>query len=278
MGTVRIVTDSTADIPASLCARLQITVVPAYVQVEGQSYADGIGISRDEFYRRLPSFRTPPTTAVPPIEEFVRAYRSVGAQVKEVIVLTVSSALSSMYQVALLAARRVQELRVHVVDSRQATMGHGWLAIAAAEAAAAGAEGPEILRLIEEMRPRVYVRAALDTLEYLRRSGRVNWARTKAAQLLRIKPIVAVVDGTVREQGRTRTMPQAIERLVEFVRALGPLERLAILHTASPHVGILRQRLASLFPVREVLTTLATTAIGAHTGPGGLGVAAVKAR
>jgi DegV family protein with EDD domain len=275
---VRIVTDSTADVPLDIAARWRITVVPAYVQIEGRAYQDGIGLSRDRFYERLPGLRSLPTTAAPSIDEFAHAYQSLANQAKELVVLTVSSTLSSIYNVAQLAARKVREPRVHVVDSHLATMGHGWLAIAAAEAAASGASTDEVLRLVEEMKPRVHVRAALDTLEYVRRGGRVSWARAKAAQILHIKPIVSLVAGGVQEQGRTRTMHQAIERLVEFVRGLGPLERLAVLHTATPEVEGLRQRLEDLFSPAELLTIVATTAIGTHVGPRAVGVAAVTAR
>jgi DegV family protein with EDD domain len=274
---VRIVTDSTADVPADLLAQWRITVVPVYVEIDGRSYADGIGFSRERFYAELPTMKRVPTTAAPSIEEFVGAYRSLAGQAKDLVVLTVSSTFSSIYNVAQLAARKVSAPRVHVVDTEQVTMGHGWLVIAAAEAATAGASVSEVLGLIEAMKPRVRVRAVLSTLEYVRRGGRVGWARAKAAELLRIKPIVEVVAGKVLEQGRTRTMQGAIDRLVAYVRALGRLERLAVLHTAAPEVQQLRQRLAELWPGRELLTIAATTAIGTHVGPRALGVAAVTA-
>ncbi len=274
---VRIVTDSTADVPAELAAQWRITVVPAYVEIGGRSYADGIGFSRERFYAELPTMERVPTTAAPSIEEFVRAYQSLADQAKELIVLTVSSTFSSIYNVAQLAARKVLMPRVHVVDTEQVTMAHGWLVIAAAEAAAAGARAGEILGLIEAMKPRVRLRAVLSTLEYVRRGGRVGWARARAAEMLRIKPIVDVVAGKVVEQGRTRTMQGAIERLVAFVRGLGRLERLAILHTATPEVNQLHQCLAELLPGRDLPTIVATTAIGTHVGPRALGVAAVTA-
>jgi DegV family protein with EDD domain len=275
---VRIVTDSTADVPPAVAAQWAITVVPAYVQVAGQSFADGDGFDREAFYQHMADFGSPPTTAAPPIEEFGRAYAGLATQARELVVLTVSSTLSSIYNVAQLAARVVREPRVHVVDSLLASMGHGWLAIAAAEAAKAGASASEILHMIEELRPRVHVRAVLNTIEYLRRSGRVGWARAKAAQVLRIKPIIEIVNGQVHERGRTRTMQQAIERLAEWVLGLGPLERMAVLHTGAPEVGRLVERMTELLPARELLTTVATTAIGTHVGPGALGVAVVTAR
>jgi DegV family protein with EDD domain len=183
-----------------------------------------------------------------------------------------------MYNVAHLGAREVPDLRVHVVDSGQVTMGLGWMAIAAAEAAAEGRSVPEILALLEDVKHRVRVYAILDTLEYLRRSGRVSWAQAKAAQVLRIKPIVELLLGQVGDLGRTRTRRRAIARLVELTRALGPLERLAILHTYAPEAQTLRHRLADLCSPEQLLTVAVTTIIGAHVGPQGLGVAAVIAK
>ena len=188
----------------------------------------------------------------------------------------VSTNLSGMYNVARLGAQDVPELEIHVVDSEQVTMGLGWMVIAAAQAAATGQSVQEILDLVERMKPRVHVYAMLDTLEYLRRSGRVSWARAKAAHILRIKPIVEVLLGKVRDVGRVRTRHRAVEQLIEHTRALGPLERLAILHTYAPEVESLRSRLADLSPSR-LLTVAVTTIIGAHVGPRGLGVAAVTA-
>jgi len=281
MNRVHILTDSTSDVPAEVASRLGIIVVPAYIQMGNQSYRDAPspeGLSREEFYSQLPTMSVVPTTAVPPAHEFAMAYRSLVGEADEVIAIVLSGSLSGMYNVACLGAQDVPELKVHVVDSGQVTMGLGWMVIAAAEAAAEGRSAEEILALIEGLKPRVHVYAMLDTLEYLCRSGRVSWARAKAADLLRIKPIVEAVLGKVRDMGRTRTRRRAIERLVELARALGPLERLAILHTYAPEVEEFRNCLANLCPSENFVTTAVTTIIGAHVGPRGLGVAAVTSR
>ena len=281
MSRLRIITDSTSDVPPEVAAQLRITVVPAYVQVGSCSYRDdGADLRREEFYTQLPTMPVAPTTAVPPAHEFTSAYRSLVGEADEVIAIVVSSSLSGMYNVAHLAAQEVPELKVHVVDSGQVTMGLGWIVIAAAEAAANGKGTAEVLALIEGMKPRVRVYAILDTLEYLRRSGRVSWARAKAAQILRIKPILEVFLSQVRNLGRTRTRRRAIERLVGFVRGLGPLERLAVLHTYAPGLEDFRNRLVEcstlLCSSDQVLTVAVTTIIGAHVGPRGLGVAIVS--
>jgi DegV family protein with EDD domain len=280
MSRVRIVTDSTSDVPPEVAARLGIIVVPAYVQIGNRSYRDGpsMGLSRKEFYTQLPTMPVVPTTAVPPAHEFAMAYRSLIGTADEVITIVVSANLSGMYSVARLGAQDLPGLRVHVVDSGQATMGLGWMAIAAAEAAASGKSTHEILALVEDMKSRVCVYAMLDTLEYLRRSGRVSWARARAAHILRIKPIVQLLLGKVRDVGQVRTTRRAIDRLVEFTRALGPLERLAILHTYASGVDELRHRLVDLCSPTQLLTVAVTTIIGAHVGPRALGVAAVVAK
>lgn len=285
MSRVRILTDSTSDIPPQMVERLRIAVVPAYVQIGNRSYRDEPspgGLGREAFYDQLPSMLVVPTTAVPPAHEFATAYRSLGGEAKDIIAIVLSATLSGMYNVALLGAREVPEVNVHVVDSEQLTMGIGWMVIAAAEAAAEGKSAQEILALIENIKPRVHVYAILDTLEYMRRSGRVSWAQAKAAQMLRIKPIVEVLLGQVKDVGRTRTRRRAIEQLVELTCALGPLERLAILHTYAPDLEAFRRRLAEraahLCPPEPYPTVVVTTIIGAHIGPRALGVAAVAAK
>jgi len=277
---VRILTDSTSDIPLDVAERLHITVVPAYVQIAGRSYRDAPSsgtFSREEFYAKLPDMPSLPTTAVPPAHEFSLAYRRLADEADEVIAIVLSADLSGMYNVARLGAQDVEGVKVHVVDSGQLTMGLGWMVIAAAEAAAEGRSAADILALVNEMKSRVYVYAVLDTLEYLRRSGRVSWVRAKAAQLLRIKPVLQVLLGKVTDLGQTRTRRRSIERLVELARSHQPLERLAILHSCAPDVEELRSRLLDLCPSEQVFTVAITTIIGAHVGPRGLGVAVVAA-
>jgi DegV family protein with EDD domain len=278
MSRVRIVTDSTSDVPLEIAERLRISVVPAYVQIGDRSYRDGSatgGLRREEFYAQLPDMPTMPTTAVPPAHDFAAAYRDLIGEAEEVVAIVISANLSGMYNAAHLGAQEVPELKVHIVDSEQVSMGLGWMVIAAAEAAAKGGNAQDIMSIIRDIKPRVRVFAMLDTLEYLRRSGRVGWARAAAAHVLRIKPIVEVLHGIVGNKGRARTRRRAVEQLVELTRALGPLERLAILHTYAPDLDEFRRHLADLCPFEPSPVVAVTTIIGAHVGPRGLGVAAV---
>lgn len=279
MQAVRIVTDSTADIPPELVERLQITVVPAYVQMEGNSLRDGEEITREEFYRRLPDLEEVPTTAAPPAHEFTVAFRSLIGQAEEVVAVLLSTTLSAMFNSAYIGAQDVdeEELKIHLVDSGQVAMGLGWQAIIAAEAAAAGKSASHILTLLEDVRPRTRVVTMLDSLEYLRRSGRVDWARAAAARLLRIKPLLEVYEGKVDLTGRVRTRRSALDRVMEMTAALGNLDRLAVVHTGASDVEAFRARLGALFPVEHILVSQVGPVVGTHTGPNALGVAAVVA-
>lgn len=277
MQRVRILTDSTADVPADLVERLGIVVVPAYVQFDGKSLRDGEQISREEFYQLLRTLKRPPTTAVPPAEEFATTFRGLVGKAKEVVAILLSTTLSGMYNAAWLGSQAVPELRVHLVDSRQLTMGMGWQVVAAAEAAANGKGSEEILALLADLQPRIHVLAMLDGLDHLQHSGRVEWARAMAVRLLRIKPLIEVYDGRVALAGRVRTRRRALERLVEMTAALGPLERLAVVHTAAPDVEAFCQRLGRVFPRDRMLVIEVGPVVASHIGPRALGVAAVVA-
>jgi len=278
MDYARIVTDSTADVPAEIAEELQISVVPAYVQFGERSYRDGIELSREAFFDRLPDMEEIPTTAVPPVDEWVDTYRDLVGKAERVIAITLSATLSGMHDVAQVAAREVPELDIQVVDSRQVTMGHGLQVIAAAEAARDGKDGDDILRMLSDMRSRVHVFALLDTLSYVRRGGRVGWAQAMVAQILNIKPILEVIEGAVDNIGRVRTRKQGLEKLIEIVQSHTPLERLSVIHTVAPEAEHLRERLAELTAPDRIISTVVNTVIGAHVGPKGLGVALVTAR
>lgn len=277
MQRVRILTDSTADVPASLAERLGIVVVPAYVQFDGKSLRDGDQISREAFYRLVHTLKKPPTTAVPPAEEFAAAFRGLVGQTEEVIAILLSTTLSGMYNVAWLGSQAVPELKIHLVDSRQLAMGLGWQVILAAEAAAEGKSGEEILAFLSDLQPRIRVLAMLDGLDHLQHSGRVEWARAMAVRLLRIKPLIEVRDGEVVLIGRVRTRRRAVERLVEMTAALGPLERLAVMHSAAPDVERFCRRLGAIFPPDQTLVTQVGPVVGTHIGPHALGVAVITA-
>jgi DegV family protein with EDD domain len=272
---IAIVTDSTSDLPPEIVDSYPIYVVPAILNIDGHSLEDGSGISRTEFYDRLPSMHTLPTTSSPSVGSFQKLYEKVfqlGAD--RILSLHAPAALSGIYNAARLAAQDFGE-RVSVVDSGSLTLGLGFQAMAASEASRAGASFTEVMAHVEDVRQRVHITAMLDTFEYVRRSGRVSWAKAMFGSLLNIKPFVGVKEGAVLRLGETRTRQKGVERLREMLTALGALERLAILHTNIEAEA--RQFLASLsqpLPATVFIVNV-TTVIGTHVGPKAMGFTAV---
>jgi len=269
------VTDSTADIPSDLAGKHGIEIVPALINICGNSYADGIEISREEFYTRLPDLNPPPTTSSPSVGSFQERYEKLlRAGADFVISIHPPNDLSGIYNAARLAAEAFGQ-RIKVLDGGQLSLGLGFQVILAAEAAAHGAVLDEVTTLVGSVRQRVRLAALLDTIEYVHRSGRVSWAVAKIGGILRLQPLIELRYGIVYRLGQARTRLQGIERLVETLNSWGPLERLAVLHTNAESAA--RQLLAevrSKVTVQPLLVNV-TTAIGTHVGPNGLGFTAV---
>jgi DegV family protein with EDD domain len=273
---VKIVTDSTADIPPELAG--DITVVPCFVQFGETSYLDGVDITREQFYARLTSDPVLPKTAAPSAGIFEETYRRVAADGDEVISLHVASTLSGMLNSARLGAEAVPEAHVTVYDSETVTMSLGWMCVAAARAARQSQSVAQIIALLDDMKTRAHVFAALDTLDFLRRSGRVSWASAMMGQLLNVKPIVGVYRGVVSLLERVRTRTRSVQRLEELVTGLGKLDSLAVLHTTAQEAAQqLARNLAHLAPPPIPVIEI-TPVIGTHVGPNGLGLAAIVKR
>ena len=275
-----LVTDSTCDLPADLIQRFGIEVVPTILIIEGQQYADGAGISRNDFYARLPAMKIFPTTAAPSIGEFSARYlRLLEAGCDHILSIHAASQLTAICSIAGQAANDFPN-KITVVDSGSLSLGIGFQALAAAEAAESGADVESALASIADTRRRLRVSAALDTMDYLRRSGRVPAAITFLGGMLNIKPLVEITDGQLKPVGAVRTTSQADARMATFLKAGLPLERLAILHTGAESRA--RAFLARLMDEsrrelpHDILMVNVTTVIGAHVGPNGLGFAAVR--
>ncbi len=272
---ISLVTDSTSDVPADLAEQYGIEVVPALININGKSYTDGVEISREEFYTRLPGLKPPPTTSAPSVGSFQERYEKLlKTGTDSVLSIHPPNELSGVFNAARLAAQEFGQ-RVKVLDSGQASLGLGFQVILAAEAAAKGAFQNEVLALVDSIRKRVRVTALLETIEYVRRSGRVSWAVAMIGGLLRLQPLIELRYGVVHRLGQARTRLQGIERLVETLNSWGPLERLAILHTnAESAARQLLEEVKSKVSAPPLLVNV-TTAIGTHVGPNGLGFAAV---
>jgi DegV family protein with EDD domain len=273
-----IVTDSTSDLPKYLAEQHEIEVIPTILILDGKEYADGNGISRDDFYDQLPSLRTPPTTATPSIGDFASRYDSLFARgCDHVISIHPPGKLTTIVNSARQAAQDFPG-KITVVDSLSLSLGLGFQALAAAEAAENGLDAA--LGAINSTRERLKVYAALETMEYLRRSGRVPGAIAAVGGLLSIKPLIELAEGEVKAIGAVRTTSQANQRMLNLLLQGGGQERLAVLHTgaesrAKDFLNTLMQTASQSVP-RDILLVNVTTVIGTHVGPHGLGFAAVR--
>jgi DegV family protein with EDD domain len=270
-----IVTDSTCDIPMDLVERLSIYVVPNILIIDGKSIADDPSFSRQEFYARLPTMGSLPTTATASSGTYLAMYEGLFQQgYEQILSLHVSRSLSGIFNAASVAAQSFSG-RVFVIDSQQVSLGLGFQVLAAAEAARRGLGIDSITEQINNIRRRLRLIAMLDTLDYVRRSGRVSWARASLGSFLNLKPFIEVKDGKVYRVGEARTRNKGIARLVEMLGSLGPLDQLAILHTNAESDA--SQLLESMRPqvATHPLLVNVTTVIGTHVGPNGLGFVSV---
>lgn len=273
--SIAFVTDSTADLPAALASRYAIEVVPALVNIHGKSYADGIEISREEFYRLLPRLNPPPTTSAPSVGSFQKVYEKLLARGAETILsIHAASRLSGIFNAARVAAQEFRE-RVKVLDSEQLSLGIGFQVLAGAEVARKSGLLEDVLAAVESVRRRVRVVALLDSIEYVRRSGRVSWAKAIIGTVLHLQPLVELRFGQVRRLGQVRTRLQGLRQLKDELLSWGPLERLAVLHTnAETAAQQLLEEVGTQSLTPPFLANV-TTAIGVHVGPNALGLAAV---
>jgi DegV family protein with EDD domain len=275
-----VVTDSTSDLPTDLVQQFGIEVVPTNLIIEGQQYADGAGISRDDFYARLPDMKVFPTTAAPSIGEFSTRYQKLfDSGCDHILSIHPASQLTAICNIAGQAAADFPN-RVTVVDSGFLSLGAGFQVLVAAESAESNLDLATVLASIADTRRRVRVYAALDTMEFLRRSGRVPTAITILGGMLSIKPVIELTEGQIKPAGVVRTMSQADQRMAVLLKAELPLERLAILHTGAESRArnfLARSMDESRHELpRDILIVNVTTVIGTHVGPNGLGIAVVR--
>lgn len=271
--TIRIVTDSTCDLPPEIIEQYGISVIPCYLNVDGKSYLDGIEMTRPQFYAGLPNFKSPPTTSAPGLGTFIQLYNRLAEQgATGIISIHISGTLSNVVKVAELAASEVTAVPVHVFDSTNLSLATGLLAYVATRAAQAGDSLQKIVDLISDTAKRTYTFAALDTLEFLKRSGRVSWLVSGIGALLQLKPLMKM-NNSIAQAERVRTGAKAVQRLLELVGTLGPLEHLSVVHTHSlERAAQLRELAKPLFPAGEPsFTGEVTPTIGSHIGPGAYG-------
>jgi DegV family protein with EDD domain len=275
--TLKIVTDSTCDLPQKVIADLGITVVPMFINIGDKGYLDGVEITRENFYTNLPEYSAHPTTSTQGMDAFTRVFQTLAFEgATEILSIHVAKSLSATVDVARRAADEFTIIRVAVRDSGQLSMGIGFQVELAAQMANAGRKMQEIQAALDDLLPRIFVAAGLDTLDYLRRSGRMNALMTGIGSLLQLKPILTMING-LPESERIRTAVRAEDRLVSMLAEHHPIERFALLHThTAEKAAAFRSRVAHLIPTGQEYSMDITPVIGTHIGPGAVGFAVIS--
>lgn len=275
--SVAIVTDSTSDLPEYDAQELGIHVVPAVLTVENETLVDGIGITRAELYKRMPDLSKPVTTAAPSPAAFSNVYENLLARgIKQVLSIHVSSKLSGMLNVANQAAAAFKD-RVHLFDSEQVSLGLAYQAKEAAIMAIRGSKLSMVIEAAKHAREKTKLIAFIDTLEYLRRGGRVSWLSAGLGNILQVKLLLEIANGLVEQLDRVRTKSKALDKLRTHARSWGPLKRLGIPHAAAPETAsALADELRPLSENPPEIVDV-TPVIGAHVGPGAVGIVGMQA-
>lgn len=279
MSTVKIVTDSTADIPPALLRELDIDVVPLYINFGEETYRAGIDLTNEQFYRLLHESPTPPTTTAPPTIVFEQTYRRLAQQYDAIISIHISSHLSTAYKAAAQARERlpVSLARIDVVDSHSASMGMGLTVLAAARMAREGVPAEEIVRAVHHRVQHTHSVFFVDTVEHLDRSGRVSMVPNLLSSMSRIKPLLLIDEGHIVPYERTRTRAKAIDGLYTFIEDFPNVHEVAVMYSTTPEdVEKLLDKLMLIFPRDNILCAEYGPALGTHLGPGAMGVAAYE--
>jgi DegV family protein with EDD domain len=272
---VRIVTDSSADLTEDEASELGVEVVPLSIRFGAEEYTDGVDLSVAEFYDKLAASPELPETSAPSPGAFEAAYRRhAEAGADAVVCITLSSGLSATIQSAQNGATALEgELDVRVVDSRSITAGLGTLVRTASEAATRGAGADEIVALVEDMAGRTRILGALDTLDNLKKGGRIGGAQALLGSLLSIKPLLDISTGEVAEAGRARTRRKALEWLRDQVFEKPTVEHLTVAHGMAPDLDDMLALLAPRYPADKLRITVIGPTIGTHGGPRVMGLA-----
>jgi DegV family protein with EDD domain len=267
---VKVVTDSTADLPPGIIEEFGITVVAEYLRFGQKVYRDRVDITEDEFYRRLINDSIHPSTTQPSPQDFTDVYKKLAKEADGIISIHVTGKLSGTCN----AAQRGKEAAavscpIEIVDSQLVTMGLGHLVIAAAKMARSGKNLPEIVKELKQMIPRIRVIGLLDTLKYLALGGRIGKVQALVGSLLNVKPMLTIKDGVLSPTGRVRSRAKGIDILYDFVKNTPAIQDLAVIYnTALEEAQAFVKRLGVLFPEERIILARLGPALGVHTGPG----------
>jgi DegV family protein with EDD domain len=267
--TIKLITDSLADINHDVAKDLGITVVPVYVRFGEQVYRDRVEITTEEFYHRLVHDSAFPTTTQPTPQDFIDAYTKLSEEADEILVVNLSSKLSGTYQSALQAKEMFGgKCRIEVIDSQLVVMGLGLVVIAAAKAIKAGANLDEAAAMVRRAMPISHSIMYFDTLKYLAKGGRIGKAKGLLGALLSVKQVLTLKDGEVSPQTRVRTRASGINYMYDYVAGFSGIEELAVEHATTPHEAEkLADRLSDIFPREKIYISTVSPVIGAYVGP-----------
>lgn len=278
MPQIAVVTDSAGDLPLQHAHQLQIEIVPLKIRFQDKEYIDGIELSVDEFWDKAAKSDTLAQTAAPSIGDFESKFQEVAEKgATEIVCITLSSDLSATYQSAVGAAKDLSnDLNIRVIDSRLVSLAQGYLAMHASHLAADGKTLDEISEAILGAIPNISVYGALDTLENLRKGGRIGAAQALVGSLLSFKPVIEVRNGVVLPESRQRTRAKALSYLLEKASALGPLRWAGVMHANANDLDNFVDELKNRTGIDSVFVTKIGPVIGAHAGPRTLGLSLVK--
>jgi len=273
--TVKIVTDSSADLPDELVKELGIAVIPLYVRFGDEVLRDRVDISEDEFYNRLEHDPVHPNTTQPGPQDFVDVYQKLVQGADGIVSIHLTGKLSGTCNSALQARETMgKECPVEVVDSETLSMALGLVVIAAAKAAKAGENMDKVVEAAKQTMPKIHLLALLDTLEYLKKGGRIGKAKALLGSILNVKPMLTLKGGEVVPAGQVRTRAKGMGRLFEFVQSAANIQDLVVVHSTTPdEAQALAERLGSVFDKEKIIMSRVGPVLGVHMGPGALIVA-----
>ncbi|MBN1191399.1 MAG: DegV family protein [Dehalococcoidales bacterium] len=267
--TVKIITDSMADLPVDLIKKHNITVIPVNVLFGMDCYRDGVDMTTEQFYDKLVASKTIPTTAVPSLGTFVDIFKKVLEEADELLVLTISHKLSGTYDTACRAAEMVKSSKpIKVIDTLHVIMGEGLVTITAAIAAQTGAKLDDLVKLVNNSIPRIEERMAFDTLDYLKKGGRIGSAQAFLGSILKLNPVLRLRNGEVFPISRERSRAKAIESLYNFVLEFSNVEAIAVEDATTPEeADKLARRLKLMYPDAPIYRSKVGAVMGTHVGP-----------
>ncbi len=273
--TLRVVTDSTCDIPPELAEELGIRIVPIYVMFGQDTYRDRVDMGADEFFSRLVTNHVHPTTSVPSPKDFADVYNELADDADEIISIHLTAKESGTYNAAVLAKDLVaKKRRIEVVDSESISMSLGMLVIAAARAARSGANLDQVAEMVRRNVPRVHLMILVDTLKYVVRGGRLNRPAGLVGTVLRVRPLLTLREGDLKPAGVARTKARAVESLYNFAKRFSRVKELAVAYTTErDEADSLLGRLKAAFPDATGYLARVGPSLGTHAGPGAMGVA-----